>query len=237
MFLSDVVQVRTAEKDRLVLIIGGGPGHGPDRLASGGRSLRTSRPTRRCWVTSTLCLARDCWRTSTICWSWRCARGSDGRPAPRGGKIDSQSGKTTERGGPRGFDAGNKIKGRKRHIVTDTEGCLVGVQVHAADIQDRDGAPDLLASIRSLYTWLRHASPMAAMRVTCSATPWPRSVNGPSKSSSALTPPNTPSNFYLADGWSNEPSPGPTAAAGSPRTSKPPSKAPSPESSSSTSTD
>ena len=86
MFLSDVVQVRTAEKDRLVLIIGGGPGHGPDRLASGGRSLRTSRPTRRCWVTSTLGLARDCWRTSTICWSWRCARESDGRPAPRGAR-------------------------------------------------------------------------------------------------------------------------------------------------------
>jgi transposase len=55
-----------------------------------------------------------------------------------------------------GYDAGKKIKGRKRHIVTDTMGLLVAAIVHAAGIQDRDGAVPLLASIRSAFPWLQH---------------------------------------------------------------------------------
>jgi transposase len=49
-----------------------------------------------------------------------------------------------------------KVNGRKRHTITDTNGHLVGVQVHAADIHDRDGAVGVLASIRYLFPWLRH---------------------------------------------------------------------------------
>jgi putative transposase len=77
-------------------------------------------------------------------------------PTPTAGVIDSQSVKTTEAGGPRGFDAGKKIKGRKRHIITDTLGHLVRIDVHPADIQDRDGAPRVIRKIRSTYPGLRH---------------------------------------------------------------------------------
>ena len=64
--------------------------------------------------------------------------------------------KTTESGGPRGYDAGKKIKGRKRHIVTDTQGNMLAGIVHDASIQDRDGAPSVIASACESFPTLVH---------------------------------------------------------------------------------
>ena len=69
---------------------------------------------------------------------------------------DSQSVKTTQSGGVRGHDAGKKVKGRKRHIVTDTLGLLVGLIVHSAGIQDQDGAPEVLEALRDRFLHRRH---------------------------------------------------------------------------------
>jgi putative transposase len=78
-----------------------------------------------------------------------------GREAsPSGAILDSQSVKTTEAARPRGYDAGRKIKGRKRHALLDTHGCGLLLEPHPSSIQDRDGGAPLLCASRGSFPFI-----------------------------------------------------------------------------------
>ena len=118
---------------------------------------------------------------------------------------------------PHGFDAGKKIKGKKRHLLVDTQGLLMQAIVHSADVQDRDGGALLLSTLLGRFPYLENCSPTAPIKGRSSPTRSPKSCLGSRSRSSNDPIKRKASSRCPSAGSSSERSPGSTAAEDWPR--------------------
>jgi putative transposase len=100
-------------------------------------------------------------------------------PQPSAGVVDSESVKTTAVGGEdRGYDGGKKVKGRKRHLLVDTEGFVLTAKVHSAKVMDYEGIKTLLRKADERFPHLSHLWLDAGYRVEDKGAAWVRKTLG-----------------------------------------------------------